>query len=166
MVPKVIGIVGRARVGKDTVANMFRTTHTLRRFAQPMKDAVKVLYGWSDLIIESNLKDEIDRRWGTTPRAAMIHMAESTKQFIGPDFFIKRMFRDWNEEPMVISDVRFANEVQAIHERGGITIKITRENVPKYEFEDQIDSLVTTYEVGNDGTLHELGAKIDILGVV
>jgi hypothetical protein len=62
--------------------------------------------------------------------------------------------------------VRFPNEVQAIHDLGGVTVKITRENVPKYEFEDQIDTLVTTYEVGNDGTLHELGAKIDILGVV
>lgn len=166
MTPKLIGLVGRARVGKDTVANLFRTTHTLRRFAQPMKDAVKVLYGWSDIIIESNLKDEIDNKWGITPRAAMIHMAETTKKFIGPDFFIKRLFRDWKEEPIVISDVRFENEVRAIHERGGITIKITRADVPKYEFEDHIDHLVTTYEVGNDGALHELSVKIDRLGIV
>ena len=96
----------------------------------------------------------------------MIHMAETTKQFIGPDFFIKRLFRDWKEEPIVISDVRFENEVRAIHERGGITIKITRADIPKYEFEDHIDHLVTTYEVGNDGTLHELGAKVESLGII
>ncbi len=166
MVPKLIGLVGRARVGKDTVANFFRTTHMLRRFAQPMKDAVKVLYGWSDIIIETKLKDEIDPKWGITPRSAMIHMAETTKQFMGPDFFIQKLFRDWKDEPIIISDVRFQNEIQAIHERGGITIKITRDDVPKHQVEDHVDHLVTTYEVGNDGTLHELRVKIERLGVV
>jgi hypothetical protein len=165
MVPKLIGLVGRARVGKDTVANFFRTTHTLRRFAQPMKDAVKVLYGWSDLIIESNLKDEIDTKWGITPRTAMIHMAETTKQFIGPDFFIKRLFHDWKDEPIIISDVRFENEIREIHKRGGITIKISRSGIHKYDFEDHIDSLETTYEIGNDGSLDELVHEIEILKV-
>jgi hypothetical protein len=166
MVPQIIGLVGRARSGKDTVANFFRATHSVRRFAQPMKDAVKALYGWSDVAIETNLKDCIDPYWGITPRTGMIHMAESTKQFVSRDFFIKRLFGAWRGEPIVIADVRYENEVRAIHERGGITIKIKRASVPKHEIEDQIDSLQTTYEVGNDGTLHELRVEIERLGIV
>ena len=162
MVHKIIGLVGRARSGKDTVANFFRQTHILRRFAQPMKDAVKALYGWSDIAIE-NLKDAPDPYWGLTPRAAMIHMAETTKKLVSQDFFVKRLFGDWSGEPIVIADVRYENEVQAIHERGGITIKIKRSSVPKHEFEDQIDELQTTYEVGNDGTLHDLRVEIERL---
>lgn len=166
MVTKIIGLVGRARVGKDTVANFFHTTHTVRRFAQPMKDAIKALYGWSDIAIESNLKDSIDPYWGITPRTAMIHMAESTKQFVSRDFFVKRLFGEWGGEPIVIADVRYENEIKAIHENGGITIKITRAGVHKHDVEDHIDSLETTYEVGNDGTLHELRIEIERLGII
>jgi hypothetical protein len=166
MAPKIIGLVGRARVGKDTVANFFRTTHAVRRFAQPMKDAIKALYGWSDVAIETNLKDSPDPYWGLTPRTAMIHMAEGTKQFVSADFFVKRLFADWRGEPIVIADVRYENEVAAIHERGGITIKIKRSGVQEHAIEDKIDSLQTTYEVGNDGTLHELRCKIESLGVI
>lgn len=164
MVPKIIGLVGRARSGKDTAATFFRTTHTVRRFAQPMKDAIKALYGWSDVNIETNLKDVEDTQWGLTPRQAMIHMAETTKKLVTPDFFVKRLFSDWKGEPIVIADVRYENEIQEIHKRGGITIKIKRASVPKHDFEDQIDSLQTTYEVGNDGTLHELRVEIERLG--
>ena len=166
MVPKIIGLVGRARSGKDTVSNFFRTTHTLRRFAQPMKDAVKALYGWSDVAIETNVKDVPDPHWGLTPRQAMIHMAETTKKLVSTDFFVKRLFGDWSGEPIVIADVRYENEIRAIHERGGITIKIKRSGVPKHEFEDQIDFLKTTYEVGNDGTLHDLRIEIERLGII
>jgi hypothetical protein len=166
MVPKIIGLVGRARSGKDTVANFFRPTHSMRRFAQPMKDAVKALYGWSDAAIETNLKDVVDPYWGLTPRAAMIHMAETTKTFVSRDFFVKRLFGDWSGEPIIIADVRYENEIQAIHERGGITIKIKRSNIPVHEVENHIDSLKTTYEVVNDGTLHELRVEIERLGVV
>lgn len=166
MVTKIIGLVGRARSGKDTAATFFRTTHTVRRFAQPMKDAIKALYGWSDFHIETNLKDIQDPQWGLTPRQAMIHMAESTKKLVSPDFFVKRLFGDWTGDPIVIADVRYENEVQAIHERGGITIKINRTRAPKHEFENQIDSLKTTYEVLNDGTLDELRIEVERLGVV
>jgi hypothetical protein len=166
MTPKIIGLVGRARVGKDTVANFFRTTHSVRRFAQPMKDAIKVLYGWSDVAIETNLKDSPDPYWGLTPRAAMIHMAEGTKQLVSADFFVKRLFGDWHGEPIVIADVRYENEIRAIHERGGITIKIKRTGVHEHTIEDQIDSLQTTYEIRNDGTLHDLRFKIESLGVI
>lgn len=161
----MIGLVGRARVGKDTVADFFRTTHDVRRFAQPMKNAVKALYGWSDVMIETDIKDVIDPVWGVSPRTAMIQMAETTKQLVGPDFFVKRLFSEWDGEPIVIADVRYENEVRAIHERGGITIKITRAG-NKYEFEDQIDSLQTTYEIYNDGNLDDLRTKVESLALV
>jgi hypothetical protein len=131
-----------------------------------MKDAVKALYGWSDVAIETNVKDETDPQWGLTPRAAMIHMAETTKKLVTPDFFVKRLFRNWSGDPIVIADVRYENEIQAIHERGGITIKIKRALVTKHEFEDQIDDLRTTYAVVNDGTLHDLRVEIERLGVI
>jgi hypothetical protein len=161
----MIGLVGRARVGKDTVADLFKSTHTVCRFAQPMKNAIKALYGWSDEMIETNLKDVVDPVWGLTPRTAMIHMAETTKKLVGGEFFVKRLFEEWDGNPIIIADVRYENEVRAIHARGGITIKITREGIHKHESESNIDALETTYQITNNGSLDSLRRQVDGLGL-
>ena len=122
----IIGLVGRSRVGKDTVAGFFEGTHEVRRLAQPVKDACKILYGWSDVEVESGAKEHLDEKWGLTPRTAMVHLTQAMRQCNGSNFFTKRFFETWDGEPIVIPDVRFNDDVQEIHRRGGVTIKITR----------------------------------------
>lgn len=163
--PKIIGLAGRARTGKDTVANLFANTHRVVRFAQPVKDAVKVLYGWNDDNVETGLKDQVDPKWGLSPRSAMIHMAQTTRLFAANDFFVKRLFENWDGAPIVIADVRYKHEVDAIHERGGITIKITRQGITRHEIEFTVDELETTYQVTNDGSLDGLLRQIHSLGL-
>jgi hypothetical protein len=165
---KLIGLVGRSRVGKDTVAaEVFGRTHELRRLAQPVKDACKALYGWSDAHVESGLKEETDPRWGVTPRLAMVHMTNSMRSFMGADFFTRRFFDGLPEGAMapcvVIPDVRYQEDIREIHKRGGVTIKITRPGMPQHVFESGVDDLETTFEVVNDGTVEELRRKIDLL---
>jgi hypothetical protein len=167
---RLIGLVGRSRVGKDTVAAMvFGQTHELRRLAQPVKDACKALYGWSDEHVESALKEETDPRWGVTPRLAMVHMTNSLRSFMGADFFTRRFFEtlEVSEGPegpcVVVPDVRYQEDIREIHKRGGITIKITRPGMPQHVFESGVDDLETTWVVSNDGTVEELCGKIDSL---
>jgi hypothetical protein len=131
-----------------------------------MKDAVKALYGWSDLAIETHLKDAPDPTWGLSPRQAMVHMAETTKTLVSEDFFVRRLFSEWRGEPIVIADVRFENEVTAIHELGGITLKIERSNVLRYSFENQIDELQTTWTIHNSGDLNDLRIEVESIGVI
>jgi hypothetical protein len=156
----IIGLVGRSRVGKDTAASFFEGTHQVRRLAQPVKDACKVLYGWSDREVESAAKEAHDPKWNLTPRMAMVHLTHAMRQCNGTNFFTKRFFENWDGQPVVIPDVRFNDDVTEIHRRGGITIKITREGCPDHSFEFPIDFLGTTYEVTNDGTVEELKEKI------
>lgn len=156
----IIGLVGRSRVGKDTVASFFEGTHKVRRLAQPVKDACKVLYGWSDVEVESAVKEQVDPRWGVTPRFAMVHLTQSMRQCMGANFFTKSFFDSWDGSPIVIPDVRFIEDIQEIHKRGGVTIKITRKGVPDHLFECPIDSAQTMFEVENNGTLDELRTKI------
>jgi hypothetical protein len=165
MTPKIIGLAGRARTGKDTVATLFTNTHRVVRFAQPVKDAVKVLYGWNDDDVESGIKDHIDPTWGFSPRSAMMHMAQTTRMFAMNDFFVKRLFDKWDGAPIVIADVRYKHEVDAIHARGGITIKITRQGIMRHESEFTVDELETTYQVTNDGSLDGLCRQIHSLGL-
>lgn len=165
MTPKIIGLAGRARSGKDTVATLFSRTHRIVRFAQPIKDAVKALYGWSDVAVETETKDTIDPYWGVSPRSAMQHVAQTTRMFVANDFFVKRLFDSWEGDAIVIADVRYKHEVDAIHEKGGITIKITREGTTKHDIEFTVDELETTYQLSNNGTLDDLRRQINGLGL-
>jgi len=165
MTPKIIGLAGRARSGKDTVATLFGKTHRVVRFAQPIKEAVKALYGWSGIAMETDIKDAVDPNWGVSPRSAMVHVAQTTRMFVANDFFVKRLFDSWEGDPIVIPDVRYKHEVDAIHARGGITIKITREGIHKHDIEFTVDELETTYEITNNGSLDGLRRQINSLGL-
>ena len=58
--------------------------------------------------------------------------------------------------PTVIPDVRYAADVNEIHSRGGITIKIKRDGGPQHEFENEIDDIKTTYVIQNSGSVSDL----------
>jgi len=165
MTPKIIGLAGRARSGKDTVATLFGRTHRIVRFAQPIKEAVKALYGWSDIAVETEIKDFVDPHWGVSPRSAMQHVAQTTRLFVANDFFVRRLFDSWDGDAIVIPDVRYKHEVDAIHARGGITIKITREGIKKHDIEFTVDELETTYQILNNGSLDDLRRQVDGLGL-
>jgi len=157
----VVGLVGRARSGKDTAARVLAPEYTLKRMARPVKDACKALYGWSDEALESELKDFKNEFWGLTPRATMVHLTHQIKEYMGQDFFTRRFFAEWDgRTPIVIPDVRYSNDVDEIHRRGGVTIRIIRPGVVLHEFENGIESLQTTWTVVNDGTVGELELKI------
>lgn len=165
MTPKIIGLAGRARSGKDTVASLFTHTHRVVRFAQPIKEAVKALYGWSGIAMETDIKDVVDPKWGVSPRSAMVHVAQTTRMFVANDFFVTRLFDAWEGDAIVIPDVRYKHEVDAIHAKGGITIKITREGIHKHDIEFTVDELETTYEITNNDSLDSLHRQIDSLGL-
>ena len=152
----LIGLVGRSRVGKDTVAQVLSDKYKVKRLAQPVKDACKVLYGWDDFILESDLKEMNDEKWGLTPREAMVNLTNSLKKLNGPDFFVRRFFDTWDGSATVIPDVRYAADVNEIHSRGGITIKIERHGGPRHEFENEIDDIKTTYTIHNGGSVSDL----------
>lgn len=161
----IIGLVGRSRAGKDTIADAFVAQgFTLQRLAQPVKDACAVLYGWTPDKLETADKEVMDSRWGISPRRAMVHMTHTMRMHMGADFFTRRFFETIGTAPdVVIPDVRYAHDIVEIHRRGGITIRVTRDDGPGYEFEDHIDALNTTHVVHNGGTVDELRQKACLL---
>lgn len=158
----IIGLVGRSRVGKDTVASaLVAQGYTLHRLAQPIKDACASLYDWTPETMETDLKECMDKRWGVSPRRAMVHLTHTMRMHMGPDFFTRRLFDTIKVgEHIVIPDVRYEHDIQEIHRRGGMTIRITREHTPDHEFERHIDTLETTCTVTNNATTQELVKKV------
>lgn len=155
----IVGLVGRSRVGKDTVASML-TGFTVKRLAQPIKEACHALYGFEDL--ESDVKEQIDHRIGLSPRMAMVDLTRFMQAQVGPKYFVNKLFESWDgQSDIVIPDVRYLHDIEEIKRRGGITVKVTRIEGPLHSWEDNIDSLACDFHVTNSGSLGDLRAQVD-----
>jgi hypothetical protein len=178
----VIGITGRKYNGKDTLAEYLVKNHNFIQlsFAEPLKQICQTLFGFSNEQLYGNLKEVIDPRWGISPRTAF--------QYIGTELFRKQMkiimphIQDnfWieclsnkiksitqsnPEAKIVISDVRFPNEVDVIRSFGGNVFRVTRpseNNVQDcHESELLIESLNVDSDIMNDSDLKTLFNNFD-----
>lgn len=172
-VPKIIGLLGRSRSGKDTVADFLIATYpdipfTKVRLSAPIKDAVCALYGFTPEQVEGPAKEIVVPSVGVSPRQAMVHLTSSMMQQNGKDFFTNRLYRglDAAAKSMttvpIIPDIRYEHDIHEIQRRGGIVIKIHRSDpsLPRHNWEDSIDYLVGDTSVFNDSTHEDLYAQV------
>lgn len=169
----IIGLVGTKSAGKDTFADYFIHTYSENTkivkyaFATPLKKACKELFLLSDIQLSGTIeKETIDSRWGLSPRQMF--------QIVGTDFirngidenFWLRHFEHWidsqlsielSDRPSIVlvSDVRFQNEVNLIKEKGGIIIKINRNSDRTKNDSNDRDS--TTKHISESGVSHLTG---------
>lgn len=119
MSKSIIGIYGRASVGKDTVADYLVKNHGYIKlsFAAPLKDAVAGLFGWPRESLDDPLfKQTLDTFWNVSPRTALQLLGtEGIRNNFGEDFWIRNLMRRIGDaERVVIADMRFENEYHAI----------------------------------------------------
>ena len=161
----IIGLAGRARSGKDTVALCIKALapwYEVRRLAQPVKDSLKALYSWDDRHMEGDLKEVFDQAVGKSPRQAMIQTAERVKKESGQNYFIESLLNKWSGQDIVIPDVRFQNECDLIRRNGGVIVKIEREESSHFTWEDNIDMILTEYTLHNT-SLQNLQKQVEVL---
>lgn len=144
--PIIIGIGHKKGVGKDTVANRLVDTHGFIRmsFADPLKEACRLIFHFTDAQLYGDLKEVVDKNWGKTPRQILqMFGSDALRNIIDRDVWIKSLkLKIQNrvlQEPtkqlkIVVPDVRFPNEAEAIKSMdGGHLWKVTRE-LPTNEF--------------------------------
>ena len=140
----IIGFVGFIGSGKDTAADYLVNSHGFRRdsFANTLKDAVSCVFGWDRTLLEGRTaasrqwRDQVDTWWAQ--RLGIPHLTPRwVLQYWGTDVLRKGFHDDiWiaslehkmskTTDDIVISDVRFPNEIQAIHNAGGAVYRICR----------------------------------------
>jgi len=146
----IIGFVGFIGSGKDTAADYLVNFHGFRRdsFANTLKDAVAAVFGWDRVLLEGRTaearawREEVDTWWAErlempklTPRWVLQYWGtEVCRQGFHDDIWIASVENKMRKttDNIVISDVRFPNEIKAIHNAGGKVIRVKRGADPEW----------------------------------
>jgi hypothetical protein len=172
-----MGLCGRARAGKDTIAGILKTVFpTLRQvqIGRPVKDASMALFGFSQDQVDGVNKDVVDARYQCTPRELMMWLATAVTEKCGSSHFpdrlghhrVEAMLRGCSKSPIVITDVRFEHDACLIRKFGGSIIRIVRniDEVPlAQKFESHTKRVHCDHVLYNDGTLEDLRYNVESL---
>jgi len=145
----IIGFVGFIGSGKDTAADYLVNFHGYRRdsFANTLKDAVAAVFGWDRVLLEGRTKEarewreQRDEWWSNrlgkdiTPRHILQYWGtEVCRQGFHDDIWIASLENKMRKtgDNIVISDVRFPNEIKAIKSAGGKVVRVVRGDDPEW----------------------------------
>lgn len=146
----IVGVCGFQGSGKDTVADYLVNVHGFRRisFAGTLKDAISAIFGWDRELLEGRTKEsrawreQVDTWW--SKKLDMPHLTPRwVLQYWGTEV-CRKNFHDniWINsvehklanisDNVVISDVRFPNEIRSIKDSGGMVIRTHRGSDPEW----------------------------------
>ena len=145
----IIGLIGLINSGKGTVGSMLiEQGFQHESFANSLKDATASIFNWDRAMLEGDTsasraqRETVDEWWNErlqipdfTPRVAL--------QILGTDILRNHFHEDiWvlsmearikdAKQNVVITDVRFPNEVRIIRELGGKIVRIKRGDDPEW----------------------------------
>jgi hypothetical protein len=146
----IIGIAGFQGSGKDTIADYLQNFHGFKRdsFAATLKDAVAAVFGWDRELLEGRTtesrawRETVDPWWADrlnmpnlTPRLVLQKWGtEVARQAWHDDTWIASLENKLNKShnDIVITDVRFPNEIAAVKRAGGVVIRVVRGPEPAW----------------------------------
>ena len=170
----IIGLAGKARAGKDTVANILVAEHGYTRvaFADALKD---IAYQLNPLVpygdTAERLVDLVDTQgWDEAKslydvRAFLQNLGVAVRQY-DADFWVKAALRIHSgDENIVISDVRFPNELDAVLDAGGAVYRVVREGsgLTGTAASHPSETLLDDYDIpviDNNGSIEDLAKGV------
>ena len=144
----IIGIAGFQGSGKDTIADYLQNIYGFKRdsFAATLKDAVAAVFGWDRELLEGRTtesrawREQVDPWW-----AKRLNMPDLTPRLVLQRWGTEVARKSWHDDTwiasleyklakshndIVITDVRFPNEIAAVRNAGGICIRVKRFEEP------------------------------------
>jgi len=197
----IIGLVGFIGSGKGTVGDILEQKGFIKdSFAKPLKDACSVIFGWPREMLEGDT--EVSRKWreepdvywsekfgkSFSPRLALQLMGtEAGRNVFHEDIWVISLLNRSKGKDVVVTDVRFQNEIKYIQDNGGIVIRVKRGEEPEWynlaldanqgfssaqmgmrdkgihQSETNWIGSDFDYVIENDGTITDLGNKVNEL---
>lgn len=164
---KLVGLIGRRGSGKDTAASVLEA-HGFQnvKFAGALKAMLRTLLAYQgadelsiDRMIDGDLKEvPTPLLAGRTPRYAMQTLGtEWGRKLMDPDFWIGTTMAKAKVADTVITDIRFQNEIDEVHNAGGSVIRIsvdgdsrfTDADAGQHASETEMDALPADAEITN-----------------
>jgi hypothetical protein len=109
----------------------------------------------------------------TAGRLLQLLGTEGFRQCVGPEIWVEALFARWTagqRPPIIVADVRFPNEADAIRRHGGVVLLVRRADANRsdgrsteHESERALDAIRPDIIIDNDGTLEELRALAEDL---
>jgi hypothetical protein len=185
----IIGLVGLINSGKGTVAHQLVDGHNFRQdsFASGLKDACSVIFDWPRHLLEGDTTESrewreiVDPWWSEklnmpnfSPRLALqVVGTDALRNNFHQDIWFLTLQNRIRKNPtqhVVISDVRFPNEIDFIRSNGGILVKINRGPSPVW-YETALlanrgnslakEAMTKTYSSAHFSEWAWIGSKID-----
>lgn len=181
----IVGFIGPSGSGKDTAADYMVEKYGFKKvsFADPLKQMVKECFLLTDEQCYGSKKEDVDNRWGCSPRELFQVLGTEFAQYILPELlpslqtkFNKRCFwvyhlmekikSDITTKLFVIADVRFQHEIDALLKQGAYLFRIDRPNNKETrghvsEEEWKFADSTKLFPLKNDGTVKDLYEKLN-----
>lgn len=186
----LIGILGKKKHGKSTASNhlVIKCGYLELAIADVLKEGIKIWFGLTNDQVYGDKKEIIDEYWKVTPRFLLQkfgtdigrdYVSKIMPSHVGKNLWIMNLEKKYlqlkknnKDIKIVISDIRYQNEIDFIRKHGGIIIKILRPNFTDngdisyklHKSETTIDKINDFDELLlNDKTIEDLKYKLNLL---
>lgn len=167
----IIGLMGYAQSGKDSVAEILVNDFGYIRFA--FADKVReLLYEMNPNFRDTLLQQAVDKygwdevKQDLAVRRMLQNLGVGARKIFGQNFWVNQVIDQFKLEyskNIVITDVRFTNEANAIKEKNGELWRIKRpgvEAVNSHFSETELNEYKVDQTLNNGGNLNELKSLV------
>jgi hypothetical protein len=171
----LIAVAGAAGAGKDTAATILRDNFgfSTYAFASPIKAALCAMFGWDPALMDNRVwKETTIPDIGKSPREMMQTLGtEWGRELVNQRLWLLLARRNIEAAKaaglpgLVLTDCRFKNEAEFVHEHGGKVIELRRRRldaVAAHVSERPLDPHLVDLRINNDGSIADLGEHMAI----
>lgn len=140
----IFGICGAKGSGKNTIGEYLSTMYGFKclSFASILKDVISIMFGWDRKMLEGLTEEDriqretVDEWWSErlsvkcTPRWVMQNLGTDViRAYFNDNIWIYALEKQMaNYEKIVITDVRFPNEIEFLLRKGAVLMYVDRNN--------------------------------------